>query len=223
MAMQEAGELEAMLWQSVVASHSASFLRAHEAKFPSWVAAAARANTAAGLLAILSQTHHDDPGDPFHTAQLAARLGRAWRRLEDEQGGTATEEEEEPRRPHNGLVGGDASSTEGAITGTGTGNGAASATPTATVTASAGATHKTKQTQQKHRRVLVVGGAEDRIAPAAEVRRLAEALRAGGAAVDEVVMEGAGHMMAIEQPVVWRAAVLRFLNHDDGDGGRDER
>jgi pimeloyl-ACP methyl ester carboxylesterase len=165
---QEAGQLEAMLWQSVMASHSASFLRAHEAKFPSWVEAAARANTAAGLLAILSQTHHDDPADPFHTAQLAARVGRGWRRLEEEGS-------------------------------------------------------RTKMRKRRRGRVLVVGGTEDRLAPAAEVRRLAEALRAGGAAVDDaVIMEGAGHMMAIEQPAAWRAAVLRFLNYDELGNDEDD-
>lgn len=124
------------MWQSVVASHASSFLATHEAKFPAWVEASIKANSVEGLHAILTQTHHDDPSDPFHPGQLAPRVG---------------------------------------------------AKP-----------------------ILLIGGLQDRIAPPAEVSRLATALQSGGAQVTETFID-AGHMMAIEQPAAWREAVLEFL------------
>ena len=63
------------MWQSVVASHSSSFLQKHEKYFPAWIAASVKANSCAGLHAIVTQSHHDDPHDPLHAKTLSSKVG----------------------------------------------------------------------------------------------------------------------------------------------------
>eukprot|EP00052_Salpingoeca_macrocollata_P013798 m.107755 g.107755 ORF g.107755 m.107755 type:complete len:301 (+) comp19063_c0_seq1:115-1017(+) len=70
----EKGNLEAMVWCSIVETHSERFLAQHESRVADWVQQIVQANTAGGLHAIVSQTHHDDPNHPYHTVSLSERV-----------------------------------------------------------------------------------------------------------------------------------------------------
>jgi pimeloyl-ACP methyl ester carboxylesterase len=57
---------------------------------------------------------------------------------------------------------------------------------------------------------LALGGAEDRLAPPAEVEALGQALRGR-----HRIFDGAGHTIPIEAATAWREAVVQFLDARD--------
>jgi pimeloyl-ACP methyl ester carboxylesterase len=61
------------------------------------------------------------------------------------------------------------------------------------------------------RSVLVLHGAEDTIAPAADAAAMADAARAGGSPTELVEIPAAGHLSAIEDPPAVTSALLAWL------------
>jgi len=70
----KAGDLEAFLWHSLVDGHSESFITKHETKLSSWIESACKINRIDAIRALVEQSHHEDPADPFHTTNLAKRV-----------------------------------------------------------------------------------------------------------------------------------------------------
>lgn len=56
---------------------------------------------------------------------------------------------------------------------------------------------------------LLLGGAEDKVASALEIERLAAEVGKGW---DVILFEGANHNCVFETPVAWREEVVRFLS-----------
>jgi pimeloyl-ACP methyl ester carboxylesterase len=66
----EAGNLEAFVWQSVVDTHSPSFIRQNESKLEGWVASAVRQNRCEAIHALVERSHFEEPNHPQHTLSL---------------------------------------------------------------------------------------------------------------------------------------------------------
>ncbi len=58
-------------------THSEEFLTRHESKLAGWVKAAAKANSAEAIHALVSQSHTEDLQDPWHPVALARKAAQA--------------------------------------------------------------------------------------------------------------------------------------------------
>lgn len=66
----QAKDLQSFGWQLLLSTNSQAFLARNEAHVPTWVAAISRANSVAGVRAIVEMTHTDDPEDPDHPLRM---------------------------------------------------------------------------------------------------------------------------------------------------------
>lgn len=66
-----AGDLPGFVWRLILDTHSSAYLQAHEAEVDGWVRAVVRANSLAGLRAIVEQTHTEDLNDREHPLRMA--------------------------------------------------------------------------------------------------------------------------------------------------------
>jgi len=69
--------LEAFAWASILNTHAPDFLARNEPRVSGWVSLVAEGNTREGLLAILEQTHVEDPDHPDHALRHAAHVRKA--------------------------------------------------------------------------------------------------------------------------------------------------
>jgi len=69
-----AGDLAGFVWKLILDTHSSAYLQAHEAEVAGWVRAVVRANSLAGLRAIVEQTHTEDPDDRDHPLAMAVEV-----------------------------------------------------------------------------------------------------------------------------------------------------
>ena len=66
-------DMRAFAWSAITASYSAAFLRSRmESKLPAWIQGVTDSHSAAGLLALMEQAHHDDDGE-YSVRSMAER------------------------------------------------------------------------------------------------------------------------------------------------------